>query len=156
MTRLVSVEFAEDVLDRLRGEEPVEIEAADTAGERWMVRMQRDADRGAITLSLEALAPWNIRMEGFSVGSAHSADPAEAAREALRRADITSLPEAVLVLAEREGESWAVFTLSGQAYCIPHRQFSEQVETSGQWTNARTKQSKNLEALKAELKKVSR
>lgn len=156
MTRLVSVEFAEDVLTRLRGEEPVEIEAADADGERWMLRMQRDADREVVVLSLEALAPWSVRLEGFAVGSAHSADPAEAAREALRQADITSLPQGVLVTAEREGEAWAVFTLNNQAYCIPKKQFAAEVEPSGQWTNARAKQNKAIAALRDELKKLGR
>lgn len=156
MTRLVSVEFPENVLDRLKGEELVEIEAEDAAGERWMLRMQRDADRSTVVLSLEALAPWNIRLEGFAVGSAHSADPAEAAREALRQAEITSLPQGVLVIAERAGEAWAVFTLNNQAFCVPQKQFNEEVEPFGQWINARAKQNKAIATLKDELKKLNR
>lgn len=156
MTRQVKVEFSEDVLERLKGEEPVEIEAEDGEGNRWAVWMQRDVDRKVVTLSLEPLAPWNVRMEGFAIGSAHGSDPAEAAREALRAAEITSLPEAVLVQAERAGESWAVFTLDGQAYCVPQNQFNTQIAPGGQWTNARSKQSRNIETLKAELKKIGR
>lgn len=156
MTRQVTVEFEESALERLKGEEPVEIEAEDGEGDRWLVRMQRDADRKTVTLSLEPRAPWNVRMEGFAIGSAYGVNPGEAAREALRASEITSLPEAVLVLAERGGEVWAVFTLSGRAYCVPHRQFNSEIVTSGEWTNARTKQSQQIEALKAELKKIGR
>ncbi len=152
--RQVSVEFSQDVLEHLRGEEPVAIQAEDGEGNRWNVHLQRDADRGVVVLRMSEQPAWNIAIEGVQVGSGPGADPQEAAREVLRASEITSLPEAVAVQVSRPGESWMVFTLGSQAFCVSQRQFNEEVVESGQWVTARQKKKREIDALQQELRKI--
>lgn len=150
----ITVELAAGNIEYLTKHGAVEVRAQDATGGEWAVRLTRTKD-GGVTVELAPVLDWAVRVEGVSVGSARGDDPAEAAREALRAAEVTHLPEAVCVQIGRDGEAWVMFTLDGKAYCVPQAQFGAEVEKSGRWVDARARRGREIDALHAELRKAA-
>lgn len=57
---------------------------------------------------------------------------------------------------DSEKESFVVFTLGGEAFCVPRIQFSAEVERSSRWTQARQAKRPEIDALVEELKRIPR
>jgi len=150
----ITVELAAGNIEYLAAHGAVEVRAQDAAGGEWAVRLTRAKD-GSVMIDLAPVLDWLVRVEGVPVGSARGDDPAEAAREALREAEVTHLPEAVCVQIGRPGEAWVMFTLDGKAYCVPQAKFGAEVEKSGRWVDARVRRLREIDALRAELRKVA-
>lgn len=153
--RGITVELAAETLERLAADGAAEVRAVGGDGSEWAVRLTRHPETRAVTVVLAPVLDWMIRVEGVPVGSARGDDPAEAAREALRAAEVTSLPEAVCVQIGGPGEAWVMFTLNGRAYLVPQAQFGAEVERSGRWVDARARRGREIEALQADLRKAA-
>jgi hypothetical protein len=133
---------------------PGEELATDSLGGRWEVQGPSGGEKPFFLLS--QIPDWDVRMEGVRIGSGVGKNPAEVAREVLAASAVTSLPEAVAVFVDSEKESFVVFTLGGEAFCVPRIQFSAEVERSSRWTQARQAKRPEIDALVEELKRIPR
>jgi hypothetical protein len=142
---------AEDLKRFMEGE-AVEAKGADGAGVRWTLGLRRKDD--GLVVEAEEAPFWSILIGGHVIGHANHEVPAEAMREAFAEAGLSSLPEAVEVVVRRhdDGESWVIFTLEGDAYCVPHAQFVAEVAGSDRWISAQQTKRQEIDALMAEVK----
>jgi hypothetical protein len=153
MARQVTVEFPTDVLEQVQGGQVAHIEPIyDSEGKQWRLTIQQ-TDRVMITLA--GVARWTIAIEGVIVGEGEDVDPGEALITAFKAADISALPEAVVAKVFNDEESWVVFALSGEQFQMPLQRFSETVEKSDNWVQARRTRRNEIEALQADLKKIT-
>jgi hypothetical protein len=146
---------AEDLKKFMAGES-VEARGRDSVGVLWAVALRpaKNEDAFEAKIEFEEMPTWAILIGGHVIGYENHEKPEEAVREAFASAGLTSLPEAVEVVARRDdtGESWVIFTMGGAAYCIPHAQFVAEVMKSDQWTGTQRTKRAEIDALMAEIK----
>jgi hypothetical protein len=142
-----------DLLERLTGE-GVNLELTDSEGTRWKFVMEGGEDN-AVSISLEEVPTWLVHIEGHFIGMAANEDAGEAVRTVFQNAGLTSLPEAVEARAIGEdGSTSMVFTLEGKAYCVPLKQFANEVVKTSNWITARQARRPEIDALMEEIKRL--
>lgn len=141
-----------DLMEKLTGE-GINMELTDSEGQKWRLIMDGDED-GSIDLSIEEIPAWSVYIEGHLIGMAVNESAGEAAREVFQNAGLTSLPEAVEVKAVGPDETFAVFTLEGEAYCVPLAQFVGEVAKTSNWITARQARRPEIDALMEEIKRL--
>jgi hypothetical protein len=153
MARQVTVEFPTDVLEQVQAGQIAHVEpVTDSDGKQWRLTIQQ-TDRVIVTLA--GVARWTIAVEGVVIGEGEDADPGEALITAFKDAQINALPEAVVAKVFNTDETWVVFTLSGEQFKMPADQFNETVEKSDNWVQARRARRNEIEALQADLRKIT-
>jgi len=131
----------------------------DSVGRPWVLTPVHQ-DGALMGVQAAEIPLWDLAIEGVQLGTAVGEDPADAAAVALRDAGVNSLPEAVAVRLSLHGadigagNAVMVFTLGGQAYQLDHARFNQEIEGSTRWTAARQKNARQIDALRAELKKI--
>lgn len=157
MRRVVFKIEAED-LQRFMLGESVEAKGRDDVGIRWGLRLRPEIegeDQG-LEVEVEEAPTWAILIAGHVIGYANHEEPAEAVREAFSDVGLSSLPEGVEIIARQEGgESWAVFTLDGKAYCVLQAQFLAEVAKSDRWVSTQQAKRTEIDALMGEIKNLA-
>lgn len=158
MARVLTILVGKEQMEKiLKGEIVEGVEAADSAGKKWKASISKQGDKleDGIALTVGECPLWSIFIEGAFIGVRSDENPGEAVREAFHAAGLTSLPEAVEVKAvSATGDIFMVFTLGGEAYCVPVKQFTEEVAKSSNWITARQARRPEIDALMLEIKKL--
>jgi len=141
-----------DLMERLTSE-GIDMELTDSEGQKWRLVMGGDED-GSIDLSIEEIPAWSVYIEGHFIGVAVNGNAGEAVREVFQNAGLTSMPEAVEVKAVGQDETFAVFTLEGEAYCVPLTQFVGEIVGTSNWITARQARRPEIDALMEEIKRL--
>lgn len=153
MARQVTVEFPSEVLEQVQKGQIAHVEPIyDAEGKQWRMTIQQGDH---VTITLAGVAKWTIAIEGVIVGEGEDADPGEALITAFKTAEINALPEAVVAKVFNDDETWVIFTLSGEQFRMPAERFNETVEKSDSWVQARRTKRNEIEALQADLKKIT-
>lgn len=167
MARTLKIEITRAWLRKLvESEKPLEVLIVEESGAQWngtirAIRVTDPVDESGpsnlagLVIELTEMLPWTIALEGVVIGTAGGADPAEAVREALRHAEVTSLPEGVEVRASRGTEAIVVFTLDGRAFKVPAQEFAADVARSTRWVQARQAKRHEIDALQRELRAIA-
>jgi len=169
MARTLKIEIKQAALRKLvESGKPVEVLIVEESGVQWhgtinAIRVTDIGPKGedgpsalaGLFIELTERLPWTIALEGVVIGTAGGEDPAEAVREALRHAGVTSLPEAVEVRASRGTEAIVVFTLEGRAFKVPAQEFAADVARSTRWVQARQAKRPEIDALQRELRAIA-
>jgi len=158
MRKVVFKIEAEDLQSFMTGES-IEVKGRDSAGIPWTMALRPniEGETQELDVEVEESPSWAILIGGHVIGHANHDDPAEAVREVFAEAGLSSLPEAVEVLARRddEGEAQVIFTLDGKAYSVPQGQFLAEVAKSDRWIQAQQAKRTEIDALMDEIKKLS-
>lgn len=158
MSRVLAVLIGKDLMEKFLKGDPIEgIEVADTGGSKWKATLARkgDAMENGFAMTIEEIPAWAIFIEGIFIGARANKSPGDAVHDAFAAAGLTTLPEAVEVKAVgMDGSAFMVFTLSGTAYCVPVKQFTEEVAKSGNWVSTRQARRPEIDALMEEIKRL--
>jgi hypothetical protein len=159
--RQINFRIEPEDLKRFIAGEKVETKATDNAGGQWSGTIRQtplDPFEGSPPMAhfeVREIPLWAIYIEGAFIGVGANDNPGDAVHDAFRAAGLTSLPEAVEVKAVgADGGIFMVFTLSGTAYCVPLKQFTEDVAKSGNWVSTRQARRPEIDALMEEIKRL--
>jgi len=160
--RRIAFRIEGEDLVRFMAGEAVEARGVDSVGARWSLSLRSaPAEPGeaprVVDVAVEEAPTWAVLIGGHVIGHETHEEPGEAVREAFSAAGLSSLPEAVEVVARRDdtGESWVVFTLDGEAYCVPFAEFAADVLKSDRWTGAQRTKRTEIDALMAEIRSLA-